>query len=85
MAGAAEADRARCDAGGGISGSEYNRRDRPVRRHPIRGAVGRGGGEPDQYVRDAGDIERAVAAFARAAEWRTDRDRERLGDHSTRI
>ena len=30
-------------------------------------------------VRDAGEIERAVAAFARAAEWRPDRDGERAG------
>ena len=28
-------------------------------------------------VRDAGEIERAVAAFARGAEWRPDRDGER--------
>ena len=31
-------------------------------------------------VRDAGEIERAVAAFARSAEWRSDRDGERVGD-----
>ena len=30
-------------------------------------------------VRDAGEIERAVAAFARASEWRPDRDGERVG------
>ena len=30
-------------------------------------------------VRDAGEIERAVAAFARDAEWRPDRDGERVG------
>ena len=30
-------------------------------------------------VRDAGEIERAVAAFARSAEWRPDRDGERVG------
>ena len=29
-------------------------------------------------VRDAGEIERAVAAFARSAEWRPDRDGERV-------
>ena len=34
-------------------------------RHPGRGAVARGGGEPVN-VRDAGEIERAVAAFARS-------------------
>ena len=31
-------------------------------------------------VRDAGEIERAVTAFARSAEWRPDRDGERVGD-----
>ena len=33
-------------------------RDRPIRRHPVRGA---------DSVRDAGEIERAVAVFARAS------------------
>ena len=31
-------------------------------------------------VRDAGEIERAVTAFASAVEWRPDRDGERVGD-----
>ena len=35
-------------------------------------------------VRDAGEIERAVAAFARSAEWRPDRDGERVGGASSR-
>ena len=35
-------------------------------------------------VRDAGEIERAVAAFARSREWRSDRDGERVGDASSR-
>ena len=35
-------------------------------------------------VRDAGEIERAVTAFARGAEWRPDRDGERAGDQSSR-
>ena len=35
-------------------------------------------------VRDAAEIERAVAAFARAAEWRPDRDSERLGGNPSR-
>ena len=35
-------------------------------------------------VRDAGEIERAVAAFARIAEWRPDRDGERAGGASSR-
>ena len=42
-----------------------SRRDRPVRRHPGRGAVARSGGEPDQRAR-RGEIERAVTAFARS-------------------
>ena len=45
MAGTAQGDRAERDASGGPSGSRHNRRDRPVRRHPVRGAVARGGGE----------------------------------------
>ena len=35
-------------------------------------------------VRDAGEIERAVAAFARASQWRPDRDRERVDGGSSR-
>ena len=35
-------------------------------------------------VRDAGEIERAVAAFARSAQWRPDRDGERVGGGSSR-
>ena len=67
MAGTAQADRAGRDAGGGPSGSRQNRRasassppSRPWRRRsgwrlvPIN-------------VRDAAEIERAVAAFARSA------------------
>ena len=30
-------------------------------------------------VRDAGEIERAITAFARVREWRPDRDGERVG------
>ena len=45
MAGAAQADRARRDASGGPSGSRHSRRDRPVCRNPVRGAVARGGGD----------------------------------------
>ena len=66
MAGAAQADRAQREASGGPSGFRYSRRGRPVGRHPGRGAVVRGGGEPG-WVRDAGEIERAVAAFARGS------------------
>ena len=35
-------------------------------------------------VRDAGEIERAVTAFARSGEWRPDRDGERVGGGSSR-
>ena len=51
MAGAAQADRAERDASGGPSGCRQALRDRPVRRHPGRGAVARGGGEPGQRAR----------------------------------
>ena len=53
----------------------HPRRDRPVRRHPVRGAVARGGGQPGQRAR-RGEIERAVTAFARSRQWRPDRDGE---------
>ena len=46
----------------------HNRRDSQVRRHPVRNAVARGGGEPGpELVADASEIERAIAAFARSA------------------
>ena len=51
MAGAAQGDRAGRDASGGPSGCRHSLRDRPVRRHPGRGAVARGGGEPGQRAR----------------------------------
>ena len=35
-------------------------------------------------VRDAGEIERDITAFARALEWRPDRDGERVGERSSR-
>ena len=44
-----------------------------------RGAVAQGGGQPVN-VRDAGEIERAVTAFARAPEWRADRGGKRARD-----
>ena len=65
MAGAAQADRAGRDASGGPSGSRDNFRDRSVRRHPIRGAVVGVDVSPVD-VRDAAEIERALAAFARS-------------------
>ena len=50
MAGAAQADCARRDSSGGPSRSDQYRRDRPVRRHPGRGAVARRGSEPGQLA-----------------------------------
>ena len=55
MAGAAQADRPRHDASGSPSRSRHAHRPRPVRHHPGRGAVGRGGGHPGQYARRARD------------------------------
>ena len=51
MAGAAQRDRAARDAGGGASGSRHILWARPVGRDPGRGAIVRGGGEPDQRAR----------------------------------
>ena len=59
------------------------RRDRPVRRHPGRGAVARGGGEPGQRARRRRDRARRRGIRARP-EWRPDRDGERVGDGSSR-
>ena len=74
MAGAAQGDRAGRDASGGPSGSRHTRRDRPVRRHPVRGAVARGGGEPGQRARRRRDRARHRGIRA-LPEWRPDRDR----------
>ena len=76
MAGAAQGDRAGRDASGGPSRSRRIRRDRPVRRHPGRGAVVRRGGEPDQRARRRRDRARRRGLRA-LAEWRPDRDGER--------
>ena len=73
-----KADRAGRDASGGPSGSRHNRRDRPVRRHPVRGAVARGGGEPGQRARRRRDRARRHGLRA-LREWRPDRDGERVG------
>ena len=77
MAGTAQADRAGRDARRGPSrsrtsppGSASSAQSRPWRR--------RFGVEVSPIdVRDAGEIERAVTAFARSLEWRPDRDGER--------
>ena len=83
MAGAAQGDRARRDASGGPSRSRHSRRDRPVRRDPGRGAVARGGVEPGRRARRRRDRARRRGLRARA-EWRPDRDGERVGDGSSR-
>ena len=56
---------------------------RPVCRHPGRGAVAQGGGSPVN-MRDAGEIERAVAAFARSPNGGLIVTAERVGDRSSR-
>ncbi len=78
-----KADRAGRDASGGPSGSRHNRRDRPVRRHPVRGAVARRGGEPGQRARRRRDRARRRGLRA-LPEWRPDRDGERVGGGSSR-
>ena len=83
MAGAAQADRAGRDASGGPSGSRNNLRDRPVRRHPIRGAVARRGGEPDRRARRVRDRARPRGLRA-LRQWRPDRDREPVVARSSR-
>ena len=75
MAGAAQADRARRDASGGPSGCRHSLRHRPVRRHPGRGAVAQGGGQPGQCARRRRDRARRRGLRARS-EWRSDRDGE---------
>ena len=40
-----------------------------IRLYPVCGASSRGGSGP-RLMRDAGEIEQAVAAFARSGEWR---------------
>ena len=78
MAGTAQADRATRDASGGPSRFRHPSRHRAVA--AIQGAAPSFGVEVSPVgVRDAGEIERAVAAFARAPEWRHDRDGERVG------
>ena len=74
MAGAAQADRAGRDARGGPSRSRHRRGIGQF--GAIQAVAPSLGVEVSPVdVRDAGEIERAVAAFARCAEWRPDRDR----------
>ena len=83
MAGTAQRDCAGRDASGDHSGSRDYRRDRPVRRDPVRGAVARGGGEPDQRARRRRDRARRCGLRA-FHEWRPDRDWQRVGVRSSR-
>ena len=79
MAGTAQADRAGRDASGGPSGSRH-RRPGIGQFGAIQAVAPSLGVELSPIdVRDAGEIERAIAAFARSAEWRPDRDGERVG------
>src|SRR5262245_13571271 len=62
MAGAAQGDRAKHDASGGLAGSHVRMQHQPVCGHP-----GCGSCKTETIpvnVRDAGEIQRAVAAFA---------------------
>ena len=73
MAGAAQRNRAGRDASGGLSGSCHTLRHRPVRRHPDRGIVAQGGGEPRQHARRARDRARRRGLRA-LPKWRSDFD-----------
>ena len=53
----------------------HSLRHRPVRRHPDRGAVAQGGGEPGQHARRRRDRARRRGLRA-LSEWRPDRDGE---------
>ena len=66
MARATQADRPGRYTGGRPSGPDHSLRDRAVRRHRIRGAFAKDGSEP-RSVRDAGEIERDLTAFAHSA------------------
>ena len=83
MAGAAQGDRAGRDASGGPSGSRHSLRDRAVRRHPVRGAVAQGGGDPDQRARRRRNRARHRGLRA-LLEWRPDRDGGPVGAGSSR-
>ena len=61
------------DASGGPSGCHPRLRNQPVCRHPGRGAVAQGGGQPGQHARRRRDRARRRGLRARS-EWRPDRD-----------
>src|SRR5436190_23040824 len=66
MAGTAQGGRTPGDTGGCASGSHHRFRNRSNGRHPIRGAVARGAVSP-VGVRDASEIEHAIATFGHGA------------------
>ena len=68
----------RRDAGGGPSGSCHSRWHRPIRRHPVRGAVARRGGKPGRCARRRRDRARRRGIRAHR-QWRPDRDGELVG------
>ena len=70
------------NSSGGPSGSQPSRGDRPVCHHPVRGAVSRGGGDPDQRARCRRDRARRCGIRA-LLEWRSDLDSERVGGGSS--
>ena len=77
MAGTAQGDRAGRDAGGGHSDPAISAG--PGQFGAIQSAAPSLGVELRPVsVRDAGEIERGIAAFARSAEWRPDRDGGRV-------
>jgi putative ABC transport system substrate-binding protein len=82
MAGTAQADCTRGNAGGHRSGPCHIGRDRAVRRHLGRGAVPRSGGKPRQRARRGRDRTRHCGLCA-LAEWRPDHHRERVGNSSS--
>ena len=78
MAGTAQRDRAARDASGGPSRSCHSLRDRRSSPQSRPLAPSLGVEVIPLNVRDASEIERAVAAFARSLEWRSDRNGERV-------
>ena len=81
MAGTAQGDRAARDAGGGLRESAIAAG--PGQFGAIQARAPSLGVELRPIdVRDAGEIERSIAAFARS-EWRADCDRQRAGHGSS--
>ena len=76
-------DRAGRDASGGAAGCRAHLRHRPVRGHPVRGVVGRGGGQPGQRARRRRDRARR-RCIRPLPERRPHRDVERVGGAPSR-